>query len=70
MNHSYTLIAKVKENNSIKFVKYHSPDLISFQRFLDNKFEDWYFFNVYNKEEVQIESFTKNRRATAKRITL
>jgi hypothetical protein len=70
MSNSYTLIAKVKENNNIKFVKYHSPDLISFQRFLDNKFEDWYFFNVYNKEEVQIESFTKNRRATAKRITL
>lgn len=69
-NSSYTLIAKIKDNDVVKFVKYHSPDLLSFQRFLDDKFQDWYYFNVFNSEEVQIESYTKNKRATSKRITL
>ena len=67
---SYKVIAKIKEKGSseTKFVKYNTPDLISFQRFLDNNFDDWYYFNVYNQERQQIGNFTKNNRATSKRI--
>jgi hypothetical protein len=69
-NNSYTLIAKIKEkgSNETKHVKYHSPDLINFQRFLDNNFDDWYYFNVYDDSKQQIGNFTKNKRCVSKRI--
>jgi hypothetical protein len=48
---------------------WHTPDLLDFQKFLDRDYPEWRFFNVYIKEQ-QIASFTKNNRATAKRVVV
>lgn len=48
---------------------YHTPDLLDFQKFLDRDYPEWRFYNVYIKEQ-QIASFTKNNRATAKRVAV
>jgi len=59
---TYKVIAKVSTD---KFVKYHSHDLISFVKFLDEKYKDWRYANVF-KDGVQIDSFTKSKRPTTK----
>ncbi len=40
----YRVIAKI--NNS-KFVKYNCNNLVMFSDFLDKKFSNWHWFNVY-----------------------
>lgn len=56
-------IAKVGNE---KFVRYHVNNLRLFSLFLDRKFPDWRWFNVfeYNREHngKQQESFTKKNR--------
>lgn len=69
-NNSYTCIAVVPEGRERKGLKYHTPDLLDFQRFLDRTHANWLWFNVYNKEGVQIASYTKNKRAIAKRVDI
>jgi len=56
----YKVIAKVGNN---KFVKYNVTNLIAFTKFLDAKFKDWRWFNVYDKSsKKQLNNFTKNNR--------
>lgn len=46
---------------------WHTPDLLDFQKFLDREYPNWRFYNVYIKE-IQVASFTKNNRSTAKKV--
>jgi hypothetical protein len=61
---SYFISVKV---NQTDYHTYHTPDLLDFQKFLDRDYPDWRFYNVYVKKQ-QIASFTKNNRATAKKV--
>lgn len=61
---NYKCWAKV---NSTDTKSWHTPDLLDFQKFLDREYPEWRFYNVYIKEQ-QVASFTKNNRATAKRV--
>jgi len=68
---SYRIIATIKDESQEsgkKWVKYHSPDLLSFQLFLDKEYPEWLWFNVYDGKGVQIANYTKNKRATCKRV--
>lgn len=70
-NSSYNVIAVVadgEDKKGRKGVRYNTPDLLNFQQFLDNNYPDWLWFNVYDKQGAQIGNFTKNKRATDKRI--
>ena len=50
--------------NSNQFVKYeYVNNLKLFTIFIDKKFPDWRYFNVFNREtKQQIGSFTKNNK--------
>ena len=65
---SYTCIAVVPDGKERKGLKYHTPDLLDFQRFLDRTHANWLWFNVFDKAGVQIASYTKNKRAITKRV--
>lgn len=69
-NGDYTIIAKVLNNNRFEFVKYRNVnDLVKFSEFLDQNFQNWYYFNVFDKfSRSQIGNFTKNKRPYYKRI--
>jgi hypothetical protein len=41
---------------------------VSFARFLDEKFPDWRFFNVFDQTGVQVKSYTKNDRPETKTL--
>ena len=59
----YRCIVKVVDATGDKFLKYRTNDLIKFTRFLDTKFPDWKWFNVYDKTTGdQVGSFTINKR--------
>ena len=59
----YKVITKVGDD---KFVKYNVNNLLLFTKFLDENFNDWRWFNVYefNKEGNgrQLENFTNKNR--------
>lgn len=59
----YKIIAKIGND---KFVKYNVNNLVLFTEFLDKKFSDWRWFNVFeytkNGSGTQLGSFTKNKR--------
>ncbi len=61
----YKAIAKVSND---KFVKYHINNLVSFARFLDEKFPDWRFFNVFDQTGQQVKNYTKNNRPENKTL--
>jgi len=65
----YKAIAKVGND---KFVKYNVNNLRMFAAFLDRRFPDWRYFNVfrYTKDGTgeQLKSFTKNNRPTSGHI--
>lgn len=64
------VICIVKADNT-KFVRYHVTNLLSFKKFLDKKYPNWLYINVFNKEtRKQITSFTKNSPPTKRTITL
>lgn len=65
---SYKIIVVIPDGTERKGLKYSSPDLLNFQKFIDTKFPDWLWFNVFNKEKKQIASFTKNNRCVSKRV--
>jgi len=68
---SYTIVVAVphpEEKGKKKWLTYHSPDLLSFQRFLDRDWDNWLFFNVFDKLGNRLASFTKNNRAVSKRV--
>lgn len=64
----YRVIAKVENE---RFVKYNCNDLLKFTQFLDRKFPDWRWFNVFDKKtKNQIANFTKNNRPYSKWVNL
>jgi hypothetical protein len=69
---SYTIVVAIphpEEKGKKKWLTYHSPDLLNFQRFLDRDWADWLFFNVKDKAGQTLASFTKNNRCLVKRIS-
>jgi len=64
----YTAIVKIKNmpDGSAYCVKYRFDNLLKFTDFLDNKWSDWKWFNVYsNREEnkrEQLGNFTNKNR--------
>jgi hypothetical protein len=66
---SYKIIVVIPEGKERKGLKYNSPDLLNFQRFIDTKYPDWLWFNVFNKEGRQIASFTQKSRCYSKRVS-
>jgi hypothetical protein len=65
MEKKYTIIAKVSNE---QFVKYHVNNLLSFTKFLDEKFPDWRYYNVFDKAGQQLTNFTKNSRPQQKTL--
>lgn len=65
---SYKIIVVIPDGKERKGLKYSSSNLLTFQKFLDTKFPDWLWFNVFNKEKKQIASFTKNNRCVSKKV--
>jgi hypothetical protein len=70
----YIAIVKIKNNpdRTAYCVKYRFDNLLKFTSFLDEKWEDWKWFNVYINSGVdkgiQIGNFTKSRRPITKQI--
>ena len=63
---NYVCIVKVSDKD---FVKYHVRNLINFCKFLDSKYPEWRWFNVFNsKTREQIANFTKSNRPSAPRV--
>jgi len=68
----YTAIIKIKnkQDGSAHCVKYRFDDLLKFTKFLDVKWGDWKWFNVYSNKGInkgeQLESFTKFKRPKSK----
>lgn len=59
----YRCIVKVINSEGDQFLKYRVNDLIKFCKFLDVKFPEWKWFNVYDKKTGdQIGNFTINNR--------
>lgn len=58
--------------NDQKFLRYHVNDLLKFTLFLDGKFPDWRWFNVYayegNNKSLQIGNFTRNDKPSHRHI--
>lgn len=66
----YKVITKIANNpnGTAKCVKYNCSDLISYCEFLDKKFPEWTWSNVFCKEsKSRLGSFTKYSRPTKKR---
>jgi hypothetical protein len=56
-------VVKIGEN---RFAKWRCTNLRSFERFLDDRFSGWRFYNVYdNKTREQIASYTCKKRFTS-----
>jgi hypothetical protein len=70
----YTAIVKIGNNpdGSAKCIKYRFGDLIRFTAFLDEKWTNWKWFNVYSNNGVnkgeQLASFTKYKRPVTKLV--
>ncbi len=59
----YRCIVKLVSADGDRFLKYRTNDLLKFCKFLDVKFPEWKWFNVYDKKTGdQIGSFTINNR--------
>jgi hypothetical protein len=66
MGHIYKVWVKTdKESHK----QWHTSDLINLQSFLDTKYPEWCYFNVYCKEtNNNLGSFTKFKRCSVKKI--
>jgi hypothetical protein len=70
----YKAIVKIKNNpdGSAYCVKYRFDDLIKFTNFLDQRWQEWKWYNVFsNKDENkgnQLDSFTKNNKPKTKSL--
>jgi hypothetical protein len=64
--HIYRVWVKTdKENHK----QWHTSDLMDLQSFLDTKYPEWCYFNVYDKKSnINLGSFTKYKRANARKI--
>jgi hypothetical protein len=69
MQKKYKVIAKVDND---KFVKYNVNNLVLFAQFLDNNFQGWRWFNVYEytKDSTgkQIANFTSKNRPDSRYV--
>lgn len=65
----YKVITKIDNN---RFVKYNVNNLLLFTNFLDKRFPDWRYFNVYeySKDNTgsQIGNYTKTNRPDSRHI--
>jgi hypothetical protein len=56
------------------FLRYHVNNLLLFVQFLDTKYPNWSWFNVFSNEKLkskeQVANFTKNNRPTNKHIQI
>lgn len=57
----YIIIAKVGNDH---FVKYRCRNLLKLCEFLDRRWTDWRWFNVYDRSS-KLASYSKNRRPTS-----
>lgn len=70
----YIAIVKIKNNpdGSAYCVRYRFDDLLKFTIFLDQKWQEWKWYNVYsNKTEdkgKQLASFSKNNKPKTKSL--
>lgn len=70
----YIAIVKIRnnKNGSAFCVKYRFNDLLDFTKFLDKKWPEWKWYNVYanseNMKRIQLTNFTKYKRPTSKSI--
>ena len=70
----YEIIVKIKNNadNSAHCVKYRVDNLLKFTEFLDTKWNDWKWFNVYSNHSenkgIQLGNFTKYQRPKSKYV--
>ena len=60
------VIAKIAEDGKYRFVKYHCTDLEKFAQFLERNFDDWLYFNVFNKQTR--ERISKNGEFTKRTV--
>ena len=60
------VIAKIAENGEYRFVKYHCTNLEKFAQFLERNFDDWLYFNVFNKQTR--ERISKNGEFTKRTV--
>lgn len=65
MEKKYKAIVKV---NNEKFVKYHVNNLLSFTKFLDTKFPEWRYYNLFDQEGTQVGNFTTHSRPGQKTL--
>ena len=70
----YIAIVKIKNNKdgSAKCVKYRFDNLLKFTAFLDKRWAQWKWYNVYSNEGSnkggQIANFTNRNRPTKKHV--
>jgi len=70
----YIAIVKIRNNSdgSAYCIKYRFDNLLSFTKFLDDKWAEWRWYNVYSNKGknkgMQLASFTKYRRPLNKYI--
>lgn len=67
----YRVICKTENrwNRSAITRKWNVTDLKKFEKFLDEKFPTWTWFNVYDKEtRVQVASYTKFDRPSTRKV--
>ena len=65
----YLCIVKLGNNpdKTAKCVKYRSNDLLKFTSFIDRKYPEWKWYNVFLKEtREQVNNFTKYKRPHGK----
>jgi hypothetical protein len=65
----YIVISKVGNNKdgTASCVRYHVSDLMKYAEFLDQRFPDWTWSNIYDKvSKNQLGSFTKKSRPISK----
>lgn len=65
MEKKYKAIVKV---NNEQFVKYHVNNLLAFTKFLDTRFPEWRYFNVYGSNGSQLANYTNKNRPITKYI--
>jgi hypothetical protein len=70
----YIAIVKIgnNPNGTARCLKYHFDDLLKFTNFLDTKWKEWKWFNLFaNRGEnkgIQLGNFTKNKRPKKRQI--
>ena len=65
----YVVIARIKEHGFWRVAKWNCNNLLSFTAFLDRNFQEWAWFNVYDKyTREQVGNFTKFNRPMHKFI--